>query len=75
MSKVLKQFTDKETKKKHLVGSEYEGSNSRISELFSKGFLDEPPKEPNHIGGGYYELPNGERVRGKEKAKVMLNDQ
>jgi len=25
-------------------------------------------KEPKHIGGGWYELPDGSRVRGKDKA-------
>jgi len=24
--------------------------------------------EPKHVGGGWYELPNGERVRGKQAA-------
>lgn len=28
----------------------------------------EMPKMPEHVGAGWYELPNGERVRGKEKA-------
>lgn len=30
----------------------------------------EPPKEPelNHVGGGYYLLPNGEKVHGKAAA-------
>lgn len=27
-----------------------------------------PEGYPKHLGGGYYELPNGKRVRGKEKA-------
>ena len=26
-----------------------------------------------HVGGGYYELPSGERVRGKEAALALLN--
>lgn len=25
-----------------------------------------------HLGGGYYELPNGEKVKGKENAQVAL---
>lgn len=27
-----------------------------------------------HTGGGYYELPNGEKVRGKEAATKALNE-
>lgn len=27
-----------------------------------------------HIGGGYYELPNGEKVRGKEAATELLTN-
>lgn len=27
-----------------------------------------PKPEPKHVGGGWYELPSGERVRGKEEA-------
>ena len=26
----------------------------------------------NHVGGGYYELPNGERIKGKDKAEKAL---
>lgn len=28
---------------------------------------------PQHIGGGVYELPNGERVRGREEAEKRMN--
>lgn len=28
-----------------------------------------------HVGGGYYELPNGEKVRGKEAALALLNSE
>lgn len=27
-----------------------------------------------HTGGGWYELPNGERVRGKDDAQQVLNE-
>lgn len=34
----------------------------------------EPPKpELNHVGGGYYLLPNGEKVHGKEAAIKAIN--
>lgn len=34
----------------------------------------EPPQEPelNHVGGGYYLLPNGEKIKGKEAALEAL---
>ena len=28
--------------------------------------------EPKHVGGGYYELPNGEKVKGKQAAEEAL---
>lgn len=33
-------------------------------------FVDEEVKQdfPKHVGGGWYELSNGERVQGKEEA-------
>lgn len=34
------------------------------------GAEDNP--EIKHVGGGYYELPNGEKVKGKEKALETL---
>ena len=30
--------------------------------------------ELKHVGGGYYELSNGERVRGKEEAQAAENE-
>lgn len=42
----------------------------------SPGSTDDPanglPEGLTHMGGGYYELPNGEKVRGKEKAIEAL---
>ncbi len=35
---------------------------------------EDPDSELNHVGGGYYELPNGERIKGKEKAEKALAD-
>lgn len=32
----------------------------------------EAENELKHVGGGYYELPNGEKVKGKEKALEAL---
>ncbi|MFD1953732.1 hypothetical protein ACFSL6_17710 [Paenibacillus thailandensis] len=33
------------------------------------GDLEEEDGFPKHVGGGYYELSNGEKIRGKEKAE------
>lgn len=35
---------------------------------------DDPDSLLNHVGGGYYELPNGDRIKGKEKAEKALAD-
>jgi hypothetical protein len=34
----------------------------------------DPGPELVNVGGGYYELPDGERVKGKEKAEKALTD-
>ena len=35
---------------------------------------DDLDSDLNHVGGGYYELPNGERIKGKDKAEKALAD-
>ena len=41
----------------------------------SRGSREEIPKEmPKHVGGGWYELPNGERVKGKEEAHKAMEE-
>jgi hypothetical protein len=80
---VISPFIDKNTKEHYAVGSVYESDDAdRISFLQEKGFLEaendqEESQDTNevdqyHTGGGYYELPNGEKVRGKEKALEAL---
>ncbi len=32
-----------------------------------------PAPELRHVGGGWYELPSGERVKGKEEAIAAMN--
>lgn len=72
--KVIKRFRDKETKKLYEKGDLYKGNKERVSHLIKKGFLaDNPPL--NHIGGGYYELPNGNRVKGKKQAMEALENE
>ncbi|BES65854.1 hypothetical protein SANA_22930 [Gottschalkiaceae bacterium SANA] len=35
---------------------------------------EDPDSLLNHVGGGYFELPNGERIKGKDKAEKALVD-
>ncbi|GBF73060.1 hypothetical protein PA598K_01345 [Paenibacillus sp. 598K] len=80
---VTKVFRDKNTGKRYPVGSVYTGEDAeRIEELQEKGYLaDEPveskaPEDPaeelKQVGKGVYELPNGEKVKGKEAALEAL---
>jgi len=76
---VIKAFRDKTDNLKLInVGDSYSHSDeSRVAYLVKKGFLTEkskqPPKEKvKHIGAGWYELPNGEKIRGKEEALEAL---
>ncbi|MBD7984413.1 hypothetical protein H9649_07470 [Sporosarcina sp. Sa2YVA2] len=51
--------------------------NDRIAFLVDQGYLEEVTEEEvegdlNHVGGGYYELPNGEKVKGKDEALKAL---
>lgn len=50
------------------------GHNVRNEQLIVEVMVKEAPKQdsegefPKHLGGGHYELSNGEKVQGKEKA-------
>lgn len=87
---VVKAFRDKHSrerpKKKYDIGYFFEtNSKERAVELQKQGYLAETkeeqsqtPTEIKSLGGGYYELPNGEKVRGKaaaEKALEGLSDE
>ncbi len=41
---------------------------------FEEDHEDDPESLLKHVGGGYYELPNSERVKGKEKAEKALEE-
>lgn len=83
---VIRAFRDKNTKKHYAVGSSFSSEDpDRISFLQEKRFIgvvvpielkdQDPPKEEDgikHVGGGYYELPNGEKIKGKDKALEEL---
>ncbi|HZK53577.1 MAG TPA: hypothetical protein VFC84_05240 [Desulfosporosinus sp.] len=81
---VSRSFQDKFTKEHYKKGKTHVSSDvERIAFLREKGFLsgeviqeshkedDEPFK---HVGGGYYELPNGEKVKGKENALERIKE-
>lgn len=54
------------------VGGEAEGLSIGGAEEQPTGDLNDV--STYHVGGGYYELPNGEKVRGKEAAQLKLNE-
>lgn len=78
MATVTKDFKCKVTKKIYRAGQPYEGD--RLEELQRLGFVevseekdgddqsDNSTEWPRHVGGGFYELSNGDRVKGKEAA-------
>lgn len=69
MSVVLKSFKCKVTKNVYREGTIYAGE--RLEELQELGYVEReeaPPEWPKHIGGGNYELSNGEKVKGKDAA-------
>lgn len=81
--KVIKSFTDKESKNAFYRGSKFKGKEKRVNELVKAGYLEkveatvkkevvETADQLKSIGGGYYELPNGEKVQGKENALKAL---
>lgn len=82
MVRVIKRFKERnENLKLYEKGDTYTYKDKeRVAFLIEKGYLeeDEPQRENiksdeiKHTGGGWYELPNGEKVKGKEKALEAL---
>lgn len=72
----LKKFNDRESGKKFLPGQPFHSdTQERIELLLDQGFIgveEEDDGPLKHVGAGWYELPNGESVRGKEKAEKAL---
>lgn len=79
---VITAFRDKDTLKHYSVGDSYKSDDAeRISFLQEEGYLGDEAHadydgdgQLKHVGGGYYELPNGEKVRGKNKALEKLKE-
>ncbi|CAK7002060.1 hypothetical protein [Tissierella sp.] len=74
---ILESFSDKESKAIQIKGEIVEMTEERVEYIISKNpNLIKPVEEkeesdlefPKHIGGGYYELSNGEKVKGKDEA-------
>ncbi|MDQ1233344.1 hypothetical protein QE450_000842 [Paenibacillus sp. SORGH_AS306] len=78
---VLKEFRDAHTGRIMIPGQAIvETDHLRIQALADSGFIAMPielvdvdPVDqmifPHHVGGAYYELSNGEKVKGKEAAE------
>lgn len=81
MNIVLKDFRCKVTGNIYKTGTFYVGE--RLEELQELGYVekeesqdmedengsvDEYSEWPKHVGGGYYILSNGEKIKGKDKA-------
>jgi hypothetical protein len=84
--KVITPFNDKDTHDRYGVGSSYETSDeNRAIYLQEQGYLgdvletsesstEETNEDIKSLGSGWYELPNGEKVQGKEKADEALKE-
>ncbi|MGH1285288.1 hypothetical protein [Bacillus toyonensis] len=73
--KVITAFRDKFSYVHYSVGESYKTDDQeRIEFLQKEGFLETEPVVPEivHVGGGYYELPDGEKVKGKDAAIKAL---
>ncbi len=80
-ARVLKGFHDKKEKIFRKKGEEFEVNKDRFTDINATryGVLVEAvePEEneyPEHTGGGYYELSNGDKVKGKAKAFQAENE-
>lgn len=84
---VISDFIDRETGDIIRAGSIFEADEDRAEGLRAAGVIGKEVKVEHkkddddevldderltHLGGGYYELPNGEKVRGKKKAIEAL---
>lgn len=61
---------------KELSGRNNSQKKPLIKKVDAAAPIDTPRAESElkHVGGGYYELSNGERVRGKEEAQAAENE-
>jgi hypothetical protein len=84
---VIKPFRDKYTKDLYGKGDEYFTEDEKRAKYLQEwGYIGKEIEHENdeeieneddedgikHVGGGYYELPNGEKVKGKQNAIAEL---
>lgn len=78
MANIVKSaFIDKETKQEYKKGDSYKHKDAeRVAFLVEKGFLEVNKKDGSNTikntGGGWFELPNGDKVQGKDEALSAL---
>jgi hypothetical protein len=82
--KVVRKFRDKHTKKVYDIDADYHHEDEkRLNQLEDLGFVEieekakggDPGDEfPKHTSGGYYELPNGDKVQGKNAALKAMEE-
>lgn len=78
--KVIAKFNDLELGRARDVGETMDPDDERAERLLAakviralrEGEGDNTDGELVHLGGGFYQLPNGEKVRGKDKALEAL---
>ena len=85
--RVVNAFVDSETRQRRTPGEIINVSQDRGARMVSRGLVAplarqstpetaaERTDTPRHVGGGYYELPNGERVHGRETAMKRMQQQ
>ncbi|EEK75197.1 hypothetical protein bcere0007_3230 [Bacillus mycoides] len=75
---IIRAFIDKDTLLGYSEGDVYESKDTeRIAFLRETGFLKVKQEDSDgiqHVGGGYYQLPNGEKVKGKDAAFEALKE-
>lgn len=83
---VISAFRDKNTKEHYAVGSLYSSDEpERVKFLQEEGYLANEVVEADDneqhvderlkpVSGGYYELPNGDKVKGKKAALEKLKE-
>jgi hypothetical protein len=83
--RVVKAFRDIDDRMKH-IGDIIDVDGHRLGKLLQyrlvaiekekaikKVEVEKATVELKHIGGGYYELPDGRKIHGKEKARKEMN--
>ena len=71
--KVIKTFRDKFTKEIYQAGQVITmDDDGRVENLLRRKLISAIEPTIRHVGGGWYELPTGQKVQGKEAALAMM---